>query len=160
MCRPGPTPPFVVELVRALSAASAQTRPVESASSSPATPVPPLDLVRHIKELRALLDEIFGLTEARGLWAVRTLSQHVDLALLSPTALISPQNQVDFVDEVLDAVWEAAELGFGGLLPAPSWEEAGRRQQRLEALRARLEGITDLLSERLEAWRRHRLPRL
>jgi hypothetical protein len=129
---------------------------VESARSSPATPVPPLDLVRHVKELRALLDEIFGLTEASGLWAVRTLSHHVDLALISPTALISPQNQLDFVDEVLDAIWEAAEVGFGGLRPAPSWEEIGRRQQRLEMLRGRLEGIADALCEQLETWHRRR----
>ena len=132
---------------------------MESARSRPATPIPPLDLVRHVKELRALLDEIFGLTEASGLWAIRTLSHHVDLALGSPTALVSPQNQVDFVDEALDAIWEAAELSFGGLRPAASREEAGRRQQRLDALRGRLEGIADQLCEHLEAWHRHRSER-
>jgi hypothetical protein len=132
---------------------------VESARSSLATPIPPLDLVRHIKELRGLLDEIFGLTEASGLWAVRTLSHHVDLALVSPTALISPQNQVDFVDEALEAIWEAAELSFGGLRPTPSREETGLRQQRLDTLRGRLEGIADQLCEHLEVWHRHGLPR-
>jgi hypothetical protein len=132
---------------------------VESAHPSPATPVPPLDLVRHVKELRALLDEVFGLTEARGLWAIRTFSHHVDLALVSPTALISPQNQLDFVDEALDAIWEAAEVGFGGLRTAQGWEETGRRQQRLDALRGRLEGIADRLCEELETWHRRRSPR-
>jgi hypothetical protein len=132
---------------------------VESARSSTATPIPPLDLVRHVKELRALLDEIFGLTEASGLWAVRTFSHHVDLALISPTALISPQNQLDFLDEALDAIWEAEELGFGGLRPAPSREETGRRQQRLDTLRGRLEGIADQLCEHLETWHRRRSPR-
>jgi len=132
---------------------------VESVRPSPATPVPPRDLVRHVKELRALLDEIFGLTEARGLWAVRTLSHHVDLALLSPTTLISSQNQLDFVDEALVAIWEATEVSFGGLRPAPSWEEASRRQQRLDALRGRFEDIADQLSEQLESWHRRRSPR-
>ena len=127
---------------------------MESVRPSPATPVPPRDLVRHVKELRALLDEIFGLTEARGLWAVRTLSHHVDLALLSPTTLISSQNQLDFVNEALVAIWEATEVSFGGLRPATSWEEAGSRQQRLDALRGRLEGIADQLCEQLETWHR------
>jgi hypothetical protein len=72
--------------------------------------------------------------------------------------LISAQNQLDFVDEVLDAVWEAAEVGFGGLRPARSWEEAGRRQQRLDMLRDRLEGITDQMCEQLETWHRRRSP--
>ena len=132
---------------------------MESARSCPATPIPPLDLVRHVKELRALLDEIFGLTEASGLWAIRTLSHHVDLALGSPTALVSTQNQLDFVDEALDAIWEAAELSFGGLRPAPSREETGRRQQRLDTLRGRLESIADQLCEHLETWHRHRSDR-
>jgi hypothetical protein len=143
-----------------VSAAGDQTRPVESARSSATSPVPPLDLVGHVKELRALLDEIAGLTEATGLWAVRTLSHHVDLALTSPAALVSPQNQLDFVDEVLHAVWEAAELGFGGLRPASSWEETGRRQQRLDTLRGRLEGIADELCDQLETWHRGRFPQL
>ena len=143
-----------------VSAPGDQTRPVESVRSSPATPVPPLDLVRQLKELRALLDEIFALTEARALWAVRTLSHHLDLALVAPTALISAQNQLDLVDEVLDAVWEAAEVGFGGLRAAPSWEETGRRQQRLDALRGRLEGIADEMCEQLESWHRQRSQRL
>jgi len=143
-----------------VSATGDQTRPVESVRSSPATPVPPLDLVRQLKELRALLDEIFGLSEARALWALRTLSQHLDLALITPGALISAQNQLDLVDEVLDAVWEAAELGFGGLRPASSWEETGRRQHRLDTLRLRIEGIADQMSEHLESWHRRRSPRL
>jgi hypothetical protein len=133
---------------------------VQRARSSPATPVPPLDLVGHVKELRALLDEIAGLTEAGELWAVRTLSHHVDLALISPTALVSPQNQLDFVDEALDAIWEAAEVGFGGLRPAPSWEETGRRQQRLDTLRGRLEGIADRLCDQLDTWHRRRSAQL
>jgi hypothetical protein len=117
-----------------------------------------MDLVRHVKELRALLDEVFGLTEARGLWAIRTLSHHVDLALVSPTALISPQNQLDFADEVLEAIWDAMEAGFGGLRPAQSWEETGRRQQRLDSLRRGFEGIADQLCEQLEGWHRRRSP--
>ena len=142
-----------------MSAPADQTRLVESVRSSPATPIPPLDLVRQIKELRALLDEIFGLTEARGLWAVRTLSHHLDLALNSPASLISAQNQVDFVDAVLDAIWEAADVGFGGLRPAPNLAEAGHRQQRLDSLSDRIEGITDQLCEQLESWHRRRSPR-
>ena len=100
-----------------------------------------------------------GLTEARELWAVRTLSHHVDLALLSPTTLISSQNQLDFVNEALVAIWEATEVSFGGLRPATSWEEAGSRQQRLDTLRGRLEGIADQLCEQLETWHRGGSPR-
>jgi hypothetical protein len=83
----------------------------------------------------------------------------VDVALVSPTTLISSQNQLDFVNEALVAIWEASEVSFGGLRPAPSSEEAGSRQERLDSLRGRLESIADQLCEQLETWHRGRSPR-
>lgn len=145
------------EFVRALSVWGPDNADVESAGSEVDTPVPPRALVRQVKELRALLAELSELSGAGELWGVRTLQRQLELALASPTTLADARNQVDFVVTLLDAVWEAMESGFGGLRVGPTREETGRRQERLEALRERLDNLSDHLAALVEAWERHHL---
>ncbi|MBO0682154.1 MAG: hypothetical protein J2P45_03275 [Candidatus Dormibacteraeota bacterium] len=131
---------------------------MESVRSRPPIPcppnlIPPLELVGHIKELRALLDELFQITGAEELWAVRTVTHHLDLALANPGTLAAAQNHL--LDEALEAIREALEASFGGLLPARSPDEVSRRQRRLENLYPQLDGIADRFCCHLETWHRH-----
>ncbi|MDQ6774149.1 MAG: hypothetical protein M3024_14400 [Candidatus Dormibacteraeota bacterium] len=117
-------------------------------------PLPPVGLVRQVKRLKAILDELVEVTDAEDIWGIRSLRSHVALALESPSTLTSARNQVDFVIELLAAVWEGCEAGFGGLRAGPNWAETGRRQERLEELREELLGLADGLGEAVETWRR------
>lgn len=122
-------------------------------------PVAPRHMVRSVKELRGLLNELIEVSDAGDLWGVRVLRRHVEIALDGPTVMTSAQNQVDFVVQLLDAMSEACESGFGGLRSGPTWEETGRRHERLEQLRDRLSRLADELGETVDLWQRRRQAR-
>ncbi|MGI8563815.1 MAG: hypothetical protein ACR2MZ_09720 [Candidatus Dormibacter sp.] len=88
---------------------------MEAARSHPQTPLPPLHFLRALKELRSLLSELSSLTYADQLWGIQTLRSQLGFAFQRPSSLVEPLNQVDLAACLLDAICEAAEVGWGGL---------------------------------------------
>jgi hypothetical protein len=125
----------------------------ESPIPSP-TPVPPADLAACAGELRDLVDELAELTGCGGAWGMRALRRNVELAVVSPTTLESPDNQLDFIEELAEALWDAADGAVRqAVLPGASPDETGRREERRRALVERLNEITQRLCADAEAWR-------
>jgi hypothetical protein len=118
------------------------------------TPVPPDELVACAGELRELVDELTDLTACAGAWSVRVLRRNIELALLSPETLVGADNQLDFIEELADAVWDGPDAGFReAVIPAATPEETVRREERRQAIVARLDDLTHELCAAAEAWR-------
>jgi hypothetical protein len=120
------------------------------------TPVPHADLLRLVRDLRPLLTQARELADTGSLWGLNLLSLHVQRALARPAILGDAQNQVDFIEVLVDAIWEAAEVDFGGPRLARAEDGINARLRRLEVVRDRLDAIADELADRLDAWRRVR----
>jgi hypothetical protein len=128
-------------------------RPAAPAAHSP-TPLPPADLARCVRELRGLIAELAELADCGGSWGMRVLRRNIELALLSPETLDSAQNQLDFIEELAEAVWDGADAGFRfAARPAPTAEETRRRDDRRRVVVERLDDITHGLCASAEAWR-------
>lgn len=124
------------------------------AAPPPPTPVPPAHLVTRARELRGLVDELVELTGCGNAWGVRVLRRNVELALLGPDTLRSADNQLDFIEELAEALWDAADGGFRQTIPpgGPPEETAGRDERR-RAVLARMDEIAQALCASAEAWR-------
>src|SRR5579859_602888 len=72
----------------------------------PPTPVPAAELVGCAAELQVLVDELTDLTGCGRAWGMRVLRRNVELALLSPHTLDNADNQLDFIEELAEAVWD------------------------------------------------------
>ncbi len=68
------------------------------------TPVPRAELLTCAGELRGLMEELSELTGCGSAWTVRVLRRNVELALLSPESLDGAENQLDFIEELAEAV--------------------------------------------------------
>lgn len=118
------------------------------------TPVPPAELLDRAAELQGLLDELADLTGCGGAWGARVLRRNVELALLSPHTLESADNQLDFIEELTEAVWDGGEAGFRyPLAPDGTRDEAAGRERRRCALVGRLDEVAHQLCAAAEAWR-------
>lgn len=132
------------------------TRPLRTPPPPPLrpTPVPPAELVDCAGELRRLLDELADLTGSGGAWGVRVLRRNVELALLSPHTLDVADNQLDFIEELAEAVWDGVDGGFRhAVAPSPTPEETARREERRHAVVGRLDDLAHHLCGSAEAWR-------
>src|SRR3982074_3315725 len=91
-------------------------------STTIATPIPPAALVKHVRRLGELLEDLDQLQPGLPP-GLETLKRNVLLALDRPESLESPENQLDFVEEFAEALWEDP---FPDLLghPASSWPGA------------------------------------
>src|SRR5215471_6913620 len=108
-------------IVRVLSVSRAETwrvtRPrtqtIRGHRSSPPpprpTPVPPGELLDRANELQGLLEELAELTGCGAAWGMRVLRRNVELALLSPHTLGTADNQLDFIEELAEALWDGAD---------------------------------------------------
>jgi hypothetical protein len=132
-----------------------QTGSVARTGSAASTPIPRRELLRLVEELRALLDELRTLADAGHLWGLRALSADLDRALAGPVALGHAQNQLDLVETLTDAAWEAREGGMGRVR-ADAGSGGQEQERRLEAVRSRLEEIADQLAQRVDTWQRRR----
>ncbi|HEY4026819.1 MAG TPA: hypothetical protein VGO86_10360 [Candidatus Dormibacteraeota bacterium] len=118
------------------------------------TPVPPADLADRVGELQALVAELVELTECGNAWGMRVLRRNIELAHLSPSTLDSAQNQLDFIEELAEAVWDGADAGFRyAAQPGPTPEETRRREDRRRVVVERLDDITHGLCAAAEGWR-------
>jgi hypothetical protein len=118
------------------------------------TPVPPEELLDRAAELQGLVGELADLTGCGGAWGIRMLRRNVELALLSPHTLDSADNQLDFIEELAEAVWDGGEAGFRhALAPSPAPDETVQREWRRRAVVARLDDLAHQLCVAAEAWR-------
>jgi hypothetical protein len=128
-------------------------RPSAPAPHSP-TPLPPAELARCVRELDTLIGELADLTDSGSSWGMRVLRRNIELALLGPRTLESPQNQLDFIEELAEAVWDGADAGFRfAARRAGTAEETRRRDDRRRIVVERLDDITHRLCASAEAWR-------
>ena len=118
------------------------------------TPVPPARLVTCARELRGLVEELAELTGCGNAWGVRVLRRNIELALLSPDTLSGADNQLDFIEELAEALWDTADGGFRqAVQPGADAAETGRREQRRRTAVERLDRIAQGLCADAEAWR-------
>lgn len=125
-------------------------------SATIATPIPPASLVKHVQRLGELLEDLAQLQPGLPP-SLETLKRNVLLALDRPESLESPENQLDFVEEFAEALWEDP---FPDLLghPGISWQGAEETldSARLEASWEQLESISEHLCGVVERWHRRR----
>ena len=119
------------------------------------TPLPRDVLLAHADEVRDLVDELAPLTRADHTWGVRTLRRNTEIALRNPRTLESPENQMDFIEELAESVWAGAEPGDPHVVRRG---EIPRQVQadvvRLHQLQDRLDQMAVLLCEHVVRWRR------
>ena len=127
--------------------------PLKPTLVAPPTPVPPSELIAHAAEVRALLSELAELTGSENAWGLRVLRRNVELALTSPETLDRAENQMDFIEELTEAVWDGADSSFRySARPAVTPEATRVREERREAVVARLDQLADQLCEQAEHW--------
>jgi hypothetical protein len=113
------------------------------------------ELIACAAEVRGLIDELVTLTGADHAWGVRTLRRNTEIALRNPKTLERPENQMDFVEEMAEAVWGAAEPGFRSALgTGVPTEQIQLDRERLQAIMDRLDGLAVLLCGKVTDWRR------
>jgi len=112
-----------------------------------------VDLAVCAGELRALVDELDGLTGCGSAWSMRVLRRNIELALLNPDTLRSPENQPDFLEELAKAAWDGAVQGgsWTAREALTAHERIGREERRLLIL-GRLDELTHDLCGAAEAW--------
>jgi hypothetical protein len=116
--------------------------------------VPPAELADRARELQGLLEELDDLTACGGAWGMRVLRRNVELAVLSPHTLDVADNQLDFIEELAEAVWDGGDGGFRhAVAPSPTPDETAGREQRRRAVVGRLDDLTHQLCAAAEAWR-------
>jgi hypothetical protein len=116
--------------------------------------VPSAELVDCARELRGLVEELTDLTGCGGAWGMRVLRRNVELALLSPHTLDVADNQLDFIEELTEAVWDGGDGGFRqAVAPSAAPEETALREQRRRAVVGRLDDLAHHLCAAAGAWR-------
>ena len=128
-----------------------------SAPPAPTTPVPPAELLAAIGELESLLDELDDLTGCGSTWAMRMLRRNVAVALRRPDSLESEINQLDFVEELAEAVWDGGDAAFRHAVrtaatPDETPDETARREDRRRAVVERLDQLAHRFCAAGEAW--------
>ena len=118
------------------------------------TPVPPAELLDCARELRGLVEELADLTGCGGAWGMRVLRRNAELALLSPDTLAGADNQLDFIEELAEAVWDGGDGGFRhAVAPSSTPDETARREDRRRAVVVRLDDLAHHLCAAAEVWR-------
>lgn len=117
------------------------------------TPVPAAELVARAGDVRALLDELADLTGCKNAWGLRVLRRNVELALASPETLDRAENQMDFIEELAEAVWDGADSGFRyAVTPAATAAGTHAREQRRQAIVDCFDQLADHLCKQVERW--------
>jgi hypothetical protein len=130
---------------------------VNRPSVSP-TPVPPPVLLCEVRQLQSLLAELAGLFDLGLPPILEALRSDVELALKRPESLGAAENQLDFIEEVADAVWgePLPSLVDGGEGAPPGGLEPHRGSQVL-AYWEQLDRLSERLCRQADAWHRKRL---
>ena len=113
------------------------------------------------REVRDLLDELAELSGCGNAWGLRVLRRNVELALASPVTLVSPENQMDFIEELAEAVWDGADSGFRYAVkpadtpagaPAEAPDGTHTREERRRDIVERFDRLAHDLCMRVEGW--------
>jgi len=111
------------------------------------------ELVAHAADLCALLRELAEMTGCENAWGLRVLRRNVELALASPETLERPENQMDFIEELAEAVWDGADPGFRyPVAPAATPDGPRAHEERRQAIVARFDHLADHLCRQVERW--------
>lgn len=128
-------------------------------SALPASPTPvlPEELTACAGEVRDLLDELAELSGCGNAWGLRVLRRNVELALASPVTLVSPENQMDFIEELAEAVWDGTDSGFRYAVkqadtPAETPDGTRAREERRRDIVERFDRLAHDLCLRVERW--------
>ena len=134
-------------------AATSQHEIERQAPAPQATPVPVAELVAHAADLCALLRELAEVTGCENAWGLRVLRRNVELALASPETLERPENQMDFIEELAEAVWDGADPGFRyPVAPAATPDGPRAHEERRQAIVDRFDQLADHLCRQVEHW--------
>ncbi|HKF75453.1 MAG TPA: hypothetical protein VKF59_04865 [Candidatus Dormibacteraeota bacterium] len=147
-----------------MSGAGANRRRARSSPALPAgrtvapptspTPVPPPEMAAVAAELRDLVGTLVALTGSANAWGVRALRRNLELAHRCPATLERAENQLDFIEELREAVWDTADPGLRHGLPAGRTEaEAQASAARRRAIVERLDHLVADLCRAVEDWR-------
>jgi hypothetical protein len=123
----------------------------------PLTPVSPPALLGEVLGLRSLLDGLAALLDLGLPPGLEALRRDVELALDRPESLETAENQLDFIEELAEAVW-----GAPAALQASSAEEASAdgpaplHRHGVAESWERLERLSELLCRDAETWHRRR----
>ncbi len=136
-------------------ARSGETRPETAIEMLDApVPVPASELVACAAEVRSLLIELTELTGCENSWGLRMLRRNVELALVSPETLDAPENQMDFIEELAEAVWDGADSGFRhAVKPAATADGTLAREERRRVIVDRFDQLTGMLCSKVQRWR-------
>lgn len=105
-------------------------------------------------ELRDLVGTLVALTGSANAWGVRALRRNLELAQRCPTTLERAENQLDFIEELREAVWDTADPGLRHGRPAGGTEaEAQASAARRQAIVERLDRLVAELCRAVEDWR-------
>ena len=141
-------------IVRFVSVVGMDTGCVERARPQAAgLPLPPDELLQEVRQLHALLDQLVGLSAPGEAWRLQPLRRNVDLALERPETLLTADNQLDFIEELTEALWqEPMDEPGASCRPGSTWEENLRREELRRSVWDRLDASAELLCERVERW--------
>jgi hypothetical protein len=130
-------------------------RTSDDALAAPAAPVPTAELLAWVLEIRRLLEELRGLSDRADSWGMRVLWRNVALAIGRPETLADADNQMDFIEELAEALWDGADTGFRHAgRPAATWEQTLDRERRRSAVVHSLDEVAYRLCRQVESWRR------
>lgn len=123
----------------------------------PPTPVLPEELTACAREVRDLLDELAELSGCGNAWGLRVLRRNVELALASPVTLASSENQLDFIEELAEAVWDGADSGFRYAVkkadtPPETPDVTRTREERRRGIVERFDRLAHDFCLRVERW--------
>lgn len=125
-----------------------QTGPVSrSQIADQPAPFASEELLHEAKQVAKLLDELGGVSALEMVWGLVPLTENIQLALRRPRTLDSADNQLDFIEELAEAVWREPPLELFG--PA-----GARRPDLVESIWERLGTCAERLCERVDRWSR------
>ena len=111
------------------------------------------DLVAAAGRLRPMLTELAALNGCGQAWSLRVLRRNVEIALLSPETLETAENQLDFIEELAEAVWDGSDPGIRlATASGGGAEELAAREARRQAIVAQLDELADGLCREAERW--------
>jgi hypothetical protein len=121
------------------------------------TPVPPPVLLGEVLRLRSLLDGLEPLLDLGLPPGLEALRGYIELALDRPESLETAENQLDFIEQLVEAVWEepaASVTSNPERASAAGWEPS--RRHPVAGSWEQLEQLSEHLCRDAESWHRRR----
>jgi hypothetical protein len=123
----------------------------------PPTPVSPPVLLGEVNRLRVLLDGLEPLLDLGLPPALKALRRDVELALDQPESLGTAENQLDFIEELAEAVWGEPAASLTSSLDGASPPGPGHsRRHPMAECWEQLERLSEHLCHDAETWHRRR----